>query len=141
MTVKFKPRPRKTLKKATTTVSSVFRCLANLPDPAADATIIGDFILEKDAPCDLRDLILKGDCGQSALMSVQKLCETQGLGVPPNIGSVKELIRDALAALGSADVDKKSWVNPREAHAADKVELEKSLNASEGKLTNAESRI
>lgn len=63
------------------------------------------------------------------------------MSVPSDVRSVQEFIKDALAALASADGDEMSFADLKETYAVDKAKLEKSLTASEEKLSDANRHV
>lgn len=141
VSVVLNPGHRKTLVGATNAVSSMFDTSADFSDPAANVPIVEDGIVEEDLHWDLRDLTSKDDCGLSAMQRVQKRFQTYGLSVLSDVWSVQQVIREALVELPIVDGDKTSLPNLKEAYAANKAELEKSLTAPEEKLADAERRI
>lgn len=60
---------------------------------------------------------------------------------PADIRSVQRVMKNALAASASASDDEASFTDLKEAYAAEKLELQELLAASEEKLTYAEHRI
>lgn len=126
---------------ATDTVSSVISASADFSDPSSDVPIVKNEIVKKDVPRNLRDLTSKEDCVPSALQCIHELCRTICLSVPSDVRSVQGVIKHALEVFVSGSGNEASLADLKEAYAAEKAELEKSLAESEKKLGYAERGI
>lgn len=110
--------------------SSVLETFGDFLGPTVDVFMVEDEIVEENVSWDLRDMMSKDNCGPSSLRYVQDYRRTHGLSVPSDARFVQKLIEETLVALVSADGDEASLSNLKEAYAAEKAELEKSLAAS-----------
>lgn len=86
-------------------------------------------------------MTVKNDHVPSSIQRVPELGETHSLTAPLDVQDVHQFLKSLLKKSASADGDKTFSENLKEARAAHKAELEKSIKESREKLANAESGI
>lgn len=89
VSVAFKSGHRRMIAEAFDTISSVFDSFAYLPDPASNAPLGENEIIEADWPGDLRDSTSTGDRGPCSLPQIQEISRPYGLSAPLMYGQFK----------------------------------------------------
>lgn len=119
-------------------VSGILSSSGYFQDRANDIPVVVDEIIEKDAPWDLRNLTAKNDCERSCLQRIQALYQNHDLMVQSDVQFAQSFIKDTLAALVSRMSDKKLLEEYKKTSAAEKIELNSSLEACNDKLASAD---
>lgn len=98
---KFLPGARKTVAEARTAVRAMYRSSSGFSQPVDDVAFVEGQVVEEDARYDLCDLTSRDEHGPCALQRMQGLCRDYFLPVSSDARAVQNLIKDALAYMGS----------------------------------------